>query len=117
MFIVVLCPSVTILLTCLLVFVISNDFRFSFFIFVNIYTCYGMIGCVALVSVKTCADALLGIIVCVPFPDSHLFQIRVRLLEPCDLPHSLTLRKCKNAGAIFLVGGGRGGGWVGVITY
>ena len=81
MFIVGLCPSVTILLTCLLVFVISNDFGFSFFIFVDIYTCYGMIGCVAFVSVTTCADALLGIIVCVPFPDSHLFEIRVRLFE------------------------------------
>ena len=45
------------LLTCLLVF--SNYFDFSFFIFVNIYTYYGMVG------FMTCADALLDLLVCV----------------------------------------------------
>ena len=34
-----------------------------------------MIGCVAFVSVKTCGDVLLDLIVCVPFPDLHLFEI------------------------------------------
>ena len=56
------------LLTCLLVF--SNYFDLSFFIFVKIYTYYGMVGCM------TCADALLGsvVCVCVPFSDLYLFK-------------------------------------------
>ena len=59
------------LLTCLLVF--SNYFDFSFFIFVNIYTYYGMVGCM------TCADALLDLVVCVcvPFSDLYLFKIGI----------------------------------------
>ena len=45
------------LLTCPLVF--SNYFDFSFFTFINIYTYYGMVGCM------TYADALLDLVVCV----------------------------------------------------
>ena len=57
------------LLTCLPVF--SNYVDFSFFIFVNIYTYYDMVGC------TTCADALLDLVVCVPFSDLYLFKIGI----------------------------------------
>ena len=42
-----------------LVLVLGNYFDFYFFIFVHIYTYYGMVGCM------TCADALLDLVVCV----------------------------------------------------
>ena len=57
------------LLTCLLVF--SNYFDFSFFIFVNIYTYYGLVDCM------TCADALLDLVVCVPSSDLYLFRTEI----------------------------------------
>ena len=57
------------LLTFLLV--LGNYFDFSFFIFVNIYTYYDMVGCM------TCADALLDLVVCVPFSDLYLFKIGI----------------------------------------
>ena len=49
----------------------SNYFDFSFFIFVNIYTYYDVVGCM------TCADALLDLVVCVPFSDLYLFKIGI----------------------------------------
>ena len=64
MFIVVMCPYVTILLTCLLVFSLCTYFDIiPFSLFRSLYVgYYDMIGCMTCVSPTTCADVLLDLI-------------------------------------------------------
>ena len=51
-----------VVLTCLLVFTISNYLDISFFVFADLYTYYGMFGCMTCVSLPTCANVQLGLI-------------------------------------------------------